>query len=383
MKVGMVILNTTSLVHDSRVRKEANALVRAGHHVRLVGLRQAGEAAIEHLDEVELVLFELKSRLLLKTSLLLPIKYAEFILRSLWKLIHFKAHVYHAHDLEALLPAWLAAKLTRARVIYDAHELFTERPIEMRAVWRVMERFLLNRVDAVIAASVERAEIMYQEYGAKELPTVLLNTPYRNGKPSSSTVRDYLPPEYKGKRILLYQGGLSPNRCLESLILAERFLNKSVILVFLGNLTPFSESVLKSLVKQHRLEERVFFIRAVDPSELTSFITSADIGVVIYKNTSRNNYYCAPNKLFDYCMAGLPIVGCDFPPVRSIVQKYGVGRLFKPENPKSIADAVNGYLTDPMSYEEAKLKTNALAADFNWERESQKLIHLYGKFDSR
>jgi glycosyltransferase involved in cell wall biosynthesis len=161
------------------------------------------------------------------------------------------------------------------------------------------------------------------------------------------------------------------------LTLAAKHFNDNNILIFLGNPTYFSNSILCGLIKANKLEKKVLFVPAVDPSELISFISSADLGVVIYKNNCRNNYYCAPNKLFDYCMARLPMVGCDFPPLRSFKEEYGIIHLFDPEDPNSIADAVNECISDKSVYSQAKRQTETVNTKYNWENECMKLIEIY------
>jgi glycosyltransferase involved in cell wall biosynthesis len=149
------------------------------------------------------------------------------------------------------------------------------------------------------------------------------------------------------------------------------------VLVFVGSPSSFSKDVLKKLVSMHGLERRVFFQPAVDSMKLVHYIASADIGVVIYKNSCRNNYLCAPNKLFEYCMAGLPSIGCDFPPVRRVAEKYGVTMLFDPEDPASIAAAANSFIKNEVGYIAAKTATATVAAECTWECEESKLIELY------
>jgi glycosyltransferase involved in cell wall biosynthesis len=160
-------------------------------------------------------------------------------------------------------------------------------------------------------------------------------------------------------------------------VISARHLDDRAVLVFLGNPSAYSENVLKGIVREYGLEEKVFFRNAVDSRMLVHYISSADIGVVIYKNSCRNNYLCAPNKMFDYCMAGLPSIGCDFPPIRRIADSFGVVRLFDPDDPESIADAGNGFIRDPAIYRAAKNATAMVAREFTWEREEKKLIALY------
>jgi glycosyltransferase involved in cell wall biosynthesis len=382
MKTAMLILNTSPLLLDARVRKEAQAVAAAGHAVRVIALRQPGERGTPTLADVEVMTFPLWSRRLPRTALSWPVKYGEFLAKALARLVRDPADVYHAHDLEALVPAWLAGRLTGGRVVYDSHELFTERPIELRAVWRMIERFLLRRVDAVIAASEERAHIMHAEYGAPTLPTVVANCPQRRGRPARSSLRAQLPAHRRDARVVVYQGGLSPGRCLERLTTAAAEFGPDTILALVGARSPFFESVLRPLIDAEGLDDRVFWIPPVDADEVVSFIEAADLGVVIYQNSCRNNYYCAPNKLYDYCMAGLPVVGPDFPPIRRLVEEYGIGMTFDPERPATIAASVRQVLDDDDAYARAVAGCAAVADSANWETESVKLVQLYGRLEA-
>jgi glycosyltransferase involved in cell wall biosynthesis len=183
--------------------------------------------------------------------------------------------------------------------------------------------------------------------------------------------------------VVLYQGGLAPGRCLESLATAARLFEANTVLVLVGAASVYSDTVLRPLVERQDLLERVLFLPPVDASEVVSFISTATLGVVTYQNSCRNNYYCAPNKLFDYCMAGVPVVGCDFPPVRRLVREYGLGDLFDPERPDTIADAVNRLLADPAALARAVAGCGRVAARFYWEAEAVKLHALYGRWATR
>jgi glycosyltransferase involved in cell wall biosynthesis len=379
MRVCMVLMNLESVIHDSRVRKEARSLARAGHNVRLVAMTHPGESLGKRIDGFETSLFRLWSRCLPKNTLIRLMKYIEFNIKAFTRMAIFRADVYHAHDLDTLLPAWFAARLMGARVVYDSHELYTERPIAMPGFWRFLERILIARVDAVIGANDDRAEVMFREYGARTLPTVIMNCPSGSSvsEAGMNTLREELPPTVRGKHIILYQGALSSNRCLESLVASAKYFDESAILVLMGNFSTFCEDVLKKIVAEHSLQKRVFFRNPVDSRFLVHYISSADIGVIIYKNSCRNNYLCAPNKMFEYCMAGLPNIGCNFPPIRRIAEKYGVTLLFDPEDLMSIANAANAILRNAALFEAAKAATAAVAADFTWEHEETKLINLY------
>lgn len=375
----MVLMNLGSVVHDARVIKEATSLASQGHEVRLVAMRHEGDRAENMVRNFGLSLFPLQTRNWPRNPAVWLLKYFEFNAKALMRMIDFRADAYHAHDLDTLIPAWLAARFTGAFLVYDAHELYADRPVEVPWLWRALERFLIHRADRVIAANEDRAEIMMQRHGLRVLPTVLMNCPVRSapGQVVGRTLRDDLPPHLRKSRILLYQGGLSPNRCLESLIQSVPHLDPEVALVFLGSPNAFKDQILSRLVRELGIENRVAFLKAVDSRDLVDYISTADLGVVIYKNSCLNNYLCAPNKLFDYAMAGLPSLGCDFPPIRRVADRFGTTALFNPEDPASIASAAHSLLRHPRAYVAAKEATRALSLAYSWEQEEEKLAMMY------
>ena len=83
-----------------------------------------------------------------------------------------------------------------------------------------------------------------------------------------------------------------------------------------------------------------------------------------------------PNKLFEYVMAGIPVVASDFGSMGRIVQEQGVGLTCDPTDPVALAGAVRR-LQDPATYERCRAATPAMAAVYNWDVEQRKLVALY------
>ena len=101
------------------------------------------------------------------------------------------------------------------------------------------------------------------------------------------------------------------------------------------------------------------------------------VGAIPYRNVGLNNYYTSPNKLFEYCAAGVPVVASRFPELVKIVEGMGVGRTFDPESPEDIARVVNALLDDPKALEEARHHAREAGRTLSWEFESRKLLALY------
>jgi starch synthase len=94
-------------------------------------------------------------------------------------------------------------------------------------------------------------------------------------------------------------------------------------------------------------------------------------------NLCKNFYYALPNKIFEYLVAGLPIVGADFPEVRRIVNRYEVGLCFDPYDPKSIARQINRMVENPDLIRKFRQNATAALIDMHADREWQQLADLY------
>jgi glycosyltransferase involved in cell wall biosynthesis len=134
---------------------------------------------------------------------------------------------------------------------------------------------------------------------------------------------------------------------------------------------------LKSLAATEGVSDRVTFIDPVPMDDLLEVTAGADLGVIPYRNVGLNNFYTSPNKLFEYAAAGVPVVASAFPELVKVVEGQQIGRTFDPDDPASIADAVNAALEDPA--ERARLRNNAAAAAgrFTWEGEARILLEAY------
>ena len=137
------------------------------------------------------------------------------------------------------------------------------------------------------------------------------------------------------------------------------------------------EAALKKQVISAGLQDKVYFIPRVPFQELHSYTCSADLGLCVIKRTGKSFFYSIPNKLFEYLMAGLPVLVSNFPEMQAIVEKSGAGRVVDPEDVGAIRRSICDLLSN-----ESQLRTYSKAAlqaalQYNWEKESEKLIQLY------
>jgi glycosyltransferase involved in cell wall biosynthesis len=108
-------------------------------------------------------------------------------------------------------------------------------------------------------------------------------------------------------------------------------------------------------------------------------VLAADIGIVSLQPGSYNHTLALPHKLFDYMVAGLPVIAPAFArEVAEIVGGNECGLLVDTSNPRAIAEALDRLARDPE--ERDRLGANgrkAVLERYNWERESEKLVGMY------
>jgi glycosyltransferase involved in cell wall biosynthesis len=173
---------------------------------------------------------------------------------------------------------------------------------------------------------------------------------------------------------VLYQGLVDTDRCIEEIIASAEHFNPGCVLTIVGHGFGKWASPVDAIPASAHIE----VIPHIPYHELVTLTASASIGLLFYRNTCRNNYYCAPNKLYEYMMMGLPIITCDYPGLKAIVEKEGIGICVNPEDPQAIAEAVNSLASDAARYRAMKENCLRLAKErYNWEKEFELLRPRY------
>jgi hypothetical protein len=112
--------------------------------------------------------------------------------------------------------------------------------------------------------------------------------------------------------------------------------------------------------------------------DLVYELAGFDIGIIPYRPTNLDYVYSAPNKLFEYMMAGLAVAGSDLPVIKEVLQSSGCGLVFNPDDPESIARTINLVMQDPARLTRMKeASCRAAKARWNWEVQSAPLVEEY------
>jgi glycosyltransferase involved in cell wall biosynthesis len=290
------------------------------------------------------------------------------------------ALVYAANDLPVLPAAAVAAAEIGATLVFDAHELYPEigaYSAEQRVLYREAEADLIKDAALVTTINQSIAEEMAQRYGIAT-PEILLNAPAALSA-HDATPADVLRRELQispDKHILLYQGLLALYRNLEDLVASMAAVqSEDVVLVIMGP-DAGQREVLETIARDAgTLGLRVLFRDPVPQRVLLSYTAGADVGIVPYPAVDLNSRYCTPNKLFEFIVAGVPILANDLPELRRYVHDTGFGQVRTLDGPASFAAAIDTmFHSDLQSYRE---RLAARRHEFTWEAQGKKLVGLY------
>ena len=290
------------------------------------------------------------------------------------------AQVWHCHDLNTLAIGVRAKKARPGtRLAYDSHELATERSRMGRLAKRRagrLERRGLRHTDERIWTTRTRAEYVVRRYGIP-FPTLIHNVPERMEVQQGWDLRERLgiPAD---RRILLYQGSIQEFRGIEEAIEAVTLLDRCVLVVIGYG---YHRPTLEETVRRRGLQDRVRFFGPIPNDELLYYTASADVGLCVIRGESLSYRWSMPNKLFEYMMAGIPIVASDFEEMGRVVREEGVGTVCDPDDPQSIADAVRAIVDDPEAEARFRAATRVAIGKYNWDEEEKKLLALYQRLE--
>lgn len=285
--------------------------------------------------------------------------------------------VVHAHDLNTLWVGTEVKKRIGAKLVYDSHELATARN-RMGFWWRKWARYWERRgipsADAVIMAAPGYAAAAMRLYDGIEEPTVILNVPELTiPEREGFNLREELDLP-RDKHLVVYQGSIQQNRGIEQVIAAMEHVPDTVMVVIGYG---YHRSALEAMVRDRGWTGRVRFFGPVPNDELISWTASADLGVCCIVGTSPSYFHSLPNKLFEYLMAGVPVIASDFPGMGGITKDADVGEVADPEDPQSIAAAMRRVLEDEEARERYERNAKVAVERYNWGVEAERLVALY------
>ncbi|CAM3509214.1 Glycosyl transferase group 1 [Bacillus inaquosorum] len=312
--------------------------------------------------------------IVLKTKLKTMLVRGSIIMRMILKGYSKKYDIYHSNDLNTLPQGFICSKfrIKKRKLIYDSHEVQTSRTGYDSRIYSKLESYLIRKIDIMIVENHTRAAYNKELYGF--YPKVLHNYPFLLEETREQIDIHRMLGLPKDEKILLYQGGIQVGRGLDKLIKAMPYINEGTLL-FIGD--GRIKKDLEKMVNDMELQHRVKFLSKVPLIELPKYTRSAYLGFQVLNNVCFNHYSASSNKLFEYIMAGVPVIGCDFPEIKKVIQGERVGLVVDSHDHLSIAKGVNTLLENAELHYEFHKNCDKAKRKYNWEIEKNNLLSIY------
>jgi glycosyltransferase involved in cell wall biosynthesis len=400
LKIAMVVNNEPT--RDPRVRREARALAAAGHELVVVGVANPKIAPGPDDPGVRV----LRARpfgdgargplAALRAHLRWYERMAPLVDAAV---ADGRPDVLHAHDLDTVAPASRCARRLGIPCVFDDHEAsYVDKlpnyvPADLsgakRFALRAMMRDLQRRGESLelgvrrgglaghITVSDALADRLVERFGGAR-SVVLRNVPEWRAVERTEALRRRLGAG-PDDRLLIYHGTVTGGSGVDATIRALAILGPRVRFAVLGVVR--DEAIYRRVAAEAGVADRVAFLPLVPVDEMFALVAGADAAMVPTEPNSVGNRLGIPNKLFESMLAGVPVVASDLPEVGAIVRRTGAGVVYEPTqpgDPATIAAAVRRLLDDDALRRGcAEAASQAARDEFNWERESRRLIALY------
>jgi len=278
--------------------------------------------------------------------------------------------IFVIHDSDILFVGiWL--KLTRRKVVYDAHEdtplqisyqHWIPRPLRKPYGWMY---FLIEKICGWMFDAIVVAEPIIARYFPREKTYLVRNFP------SAISFREHSGKPYAlRKNWLTYVGALTEPRGLYEMLEGAKAAEAAASFEFvLGG--KFSPPRLETDVLTRY---RVNFLGWVSYAGLVDLLFESKVGIIIPHPNPRyvTNY---PVKLFEFMAAGLPVIASKEGEAAKFVQECNGGILVDPLNMNEVCDAIVWLFTHPEEAEAMGQRGQRLIFEkYNWEKEEETLV---------
>ncbi|WP_167784717.1 glycosyltransferase family 4 protein [Ramlibacter rhizophilus] len=408
----ILMLSPDAQMIDRRILQEAHSLQALGHQVTVLSGFECREPDAYQTTDGVIVkryvydwqdrrLLALRGRHPLAWRLLWPFmrvrdrlldRPAGFDYFVLEKALEHEFDVVHVHDYPALRPGVMAAQARGVPVVYDSHEFYPVQSSFTPAQQKrhlARERRLVRECVQVITVNPYLARMIAREHGIDE-PMVILNAcPWPAPQDDALVLRADEPARAARRRefgippdafTFLYQGWLSPERNLDVMVRAIARVPSPAALVVVGY--GDYRAVLENLATELGVADRVHFLGRIESEALVRLTPACDVGLIPYAAVDEMHRYCSPNKLFEFVMAGLPVIANDLPYLRDVVAGHDFGWLGELESVDALSSMMAQALASPDRLQQYATHAIAARQQLNWDREAAQLAALYARLEA-
>ncbi len=292
-------------------------------------------------------------------------------------LVKTNPKVIHAHSLASLPISVFYKIFYTCKVVYDTHELETEREgwsRFTRIVSKIFEFTFIRFADITVVVNDGIADLYKKWYKINVIS--LLNAPEYSHFDLNN---NYFRKKYKIKnktKIFVYVGAFKEGRGVLRYIDFIKKTKLNICFIFIGF---GKEEDRMNLLAQ---DSNKFFVhKAVKEDSLIKLICSADYALQTMSfedNLSLSYKVALGNKFFQYCMVRLPMIGGGFDYQQKLIEQYNIGVTINNDDFQSIEKGIIKLLS--MDLDLLKQNCKKVFEKYNWNNESTKIVNYYKKY---
>ena len=305
-----------------------------------------------------------------------------------------KPKIMIVRDLPLMPLSILVGKILGIRVVFDMAECYPEmyastlqfsdskiskRVLKNPGFARVMEKFSFRHGDHVFVMIEESRDRLLRIGANPEKITIVSNTP--------SPVGTEQPRRHEASDVLrlLYVGFVTRIRGIDNVLHGLRAYldtqNTPARIEFNVVGIGAALSDYRQLCRELKLDDHVKFHGWCSQDEVDDLYSSSDIGVLTYHVCSHWNH-TIPNKIFDYMLAGMPVLATDVVPVKRIVESVGCGMIFRDYDAEAFAHCLARLADAELRNQMAAQGTEAIVSQYNWEVDTVRMLRALASLDT-
>lgn len=300
----------------------------------------------------------------------------------------FKPDVVHVHDI------WLARSvfgaLTTERRVIDLHENMPAAVVEYLAGYRPLfrwfnrifkshrrvlayERSVLKRADLVLVVVEEARQRVVEAHVGLD-PQKVVNVENLETRTFIEPSAAQPHPALSRNDSILYIGGFGPHRGLDTLVEAQSYLKSWGVdsrLYLVGGRESNYLQMLQDLVARLNVGDRVEILGWVPAEAVLGYVREAAVCAVPH-HTNPHTDTTIPHKLYQYMIAGRPVLVSSSPPLARTVTQADAGLVFEAGNARDCALKIQQLLADPDAADAmaARGRSYVLELGNSWEETS-------------
>jgi glycosyltransferase involved in cell wall biosynthesis len=357
---------------DNRVQRTCQFLRKHGFEVHVLAIGRADLPSDELVDGVHIHRFRSSSTKTIRRGVNLTAMraFGAYITGCVKWAREQRPSVIHYNDYNTLFIGPMARVPHRS--VYDMHELFQDLdylnfPQAINRSIAEIDKQGLRRAEAVICVSKPIREELQR---LTDKPVyVVRNVP--EARFADGAGREPLVAHLKdGRKHLVFLGALQREKgALQMLELLAHLPEEFVLDCFSG--ITAKNAFFNEAAAARNLSQRVQIFDYVPPVELCATIRHAYAGLSFFVPKSRIYDYALPNKIFEYFLAGLPVITSEARAQAELVEETGLGLVVQLNDPAGSAARISQWTPPVVSREQVE------RWGLTWEQEEQQLERVY------